>query len=289
MSPPPKRSWLRAEDPSVTERPAIVRGGVSWPWQLAVGVALTIAAQYLWQQAGLRAGSIDSHGFMWWPVIEERTSWIPWIPVSILVVWRWGWVLLHWTRATIYRLYTFPRLRRAAEQAVLDRGPVPELAVLAVTFKEDPGITAAVFKSVFEEIARVDGLERPAVVVAVTGSDEDDAGIRAARDEVASRIPADRLAELVLMRGTDGNRRALAKGLEWILAWQKRPDGAFIAMDGDTQLEPGALSQSLCFFRLDEPIAAMTTNEHVMVRGPGWFSEWLHLRHGLRDLYASSI
>jgi glycosyltransferase Alg8 len=263
---------------------------VSWPWQLVVAVLLGLAAQYLVEQAGMRIDSGDSqHNYMWWPVIEERTSWIPWIPVSILVIWRWGWVLIHWTRASIYKMVRYPALRRDAERAVIHNGPVPELAVLAVTYKEDPNITRAVFRSVFEEIGRVEGLERPAVVVAVTGSDEDDRGIRAAREEAAIHVPKDRLAELVLLRGGDGKRRALASGLEWIKGWQTRKDGAFICMDGDTQLEPGVISQSLKFFRLDPPIAAITTNEHVIVQGPGWFSEWLHLRHGLRDLYACSI
>jgi glycosyltransferase Alg8 len=269
------------------EKLPVERGGIGWPGQFLAAVLMGVGILFLIEQANFHA-ALDSSRFVWWPIIEERTSWIPWIPVSILVAWRWCWVLIHWTRAAIYRFSTFPRLRREAE-AAFATAPVPELAVLAVTYKEEPTITASVFRSVFEEIARVEGLERRPVVVAVTGCDADDDGIKAARDEVAARVPADRLAELVLLRGSEGKRRALASGLEWIKGWQTRPDGAFVCMDGDTQLEPGVISRSLCFFRIEPPIAAMTTNEHVVVQGPGWISEWLHLRHGLRDLYASSI
>jgi hypothetical protein len=245
---------------------------VAWPWQLLIALALGLAAEYLYEQSGMHIASGDSKDFIWWPLIEERTGWIPWIPVSVLVFWRWAWVLLHWTRAIIYKLVRYPALRRDAERAVISNGPVPELAVLAVTYKEDPNITRAVFRSVFEEIGRVDGLERRALVVAVTGCDEDDAGIRAARAEASIHVPPERLAELVLLRGCDGKRRALAAGLEYIKTWQTRTDGAFICMDGDTQLEPGVISRSLgFFFRLDPPIAALTTNEHVIVQGPGWF------------------
>ena len=60
-------------------------------------------------------------------------------------------------------------------------------------------------------------------------------------------------------------------------------------MDGDTHLEPGAISGALPFLRLEPPIIAMTTDEHVCVDGPAWIAEWLHLRHGLRDLYTSSV
>jgi len=282
---------LRADSDNVPARDLTPpeRGGVAWPWQLLIALALGLAAEYLYEQSGMHIASGDSKDFIWWPLIEERTGWIPWIPVSVLVFWRWAWVLLHWTRAVIYKLVRYPALRRDAERAVISNGPVPELAVLAVTYKEDPNITRAVFRSVFEEIGRVDGLERRALVVAVTGCDEDDAGIRAARAEASIHVPPERLAELVLLRGCDGKRRALAAGLEYIKTWQTRTDGAFICMDGDTQLEPGVISRSLGFFRLDPPIAALTTNEHVIVQGPGWFSEWLHLRHGLRDLYACSI
>jgi mannuronan synthase len=264
------------------------KGDVSWPWQVAIGCLMVIAGVYCWEQAGL-TDALAPQRFVWWPVIEERTGWLPWIPLSILVAWRWGWKLLHWTRAFIYRHFTFPRLRREAEAAVREKGPVTEIAVLAVTYKEAPYITRVVFNSVFDELARVEGLERPAVVVAVTGSDGDDAEIRAVHEEASRRIAPERLAQLVIMRGTEGKRRALATGLEWILEWRTRTDGAYIMMDGDTHLEPGAISRALCFLRLEPPISAMTTDEHALIKGPAWFSEWLHLRHGLRDLYACSV
>ncbi len=264
------------------------RGGVRWPWQIAVALLLAGVGRYAWVEAKLPM-SKPWDRLMWWPIVELRTSWIPWIPVSILVGWRWGWAVVHWTRSAIYRWSSYPRLRRAAAEAVRARGPVPEVAVLAVTFKEDPGITGVVFRSVFAELARVEGLVRRPVVVAVTGSDDDDDGVRAAYQETARTVPAERMAELVLLRGNEGKRRALASGLDWILAWRQRPDGVFVMMDGDTHLEPGTIQRALPFFRLEPELAAVTTNEHVLVDGPGWFSEWLHLRHGLRDLYNSSI
>jgi mannuronan synthase len=272
----------------MSKEPLTEKGDVGWPWQIATACLLIVAAYYCWQEADILHADASKR-FVWWPILNEQTSWIPWIPVSILIAWRWGWKLLHWTRSFLYRHLAFPALRRRAERAVVERGAVPELAILAVTYKEAPYITRVVFNSVFDEVARVDGLDRPAVVVAVTGSDEDDAEIRAVYEEARGRIPAERLAELVLMRGTEGKRRALAAGLEWILEWRKRTDGAFVMMDGDTHLEPGAISRALCFLRLDPPISALTTDEHVLIKGPAWFSEWLHLRHALRDLYACSV
>jgi glycosyltransferase Alg8 len=95
--------------------------------------------------------------------------------------------------------------------------------------------------------------------------------------------------ELCLLRGARGKRDALARGLELLRDRAPASDGVFVMMDGDTELEPGALSRVLPLFRLSPPVAALTTNEHARVRGPSWIGEWLALRHGQRHLYNCSI
>src|SRR5215203_593204 len=44
-----------------------------------------------------------------------------------IALWRWSWFAIQNTRAIIYRYWSFPRLRRAAESAVARFGPVPEV------------------------------------------------------------------------------------------------------------------------------------------------------------------
>jgi glycosyltransferase Alg8 len=125
--------------------------------------------------------------------------------------------------------------------------------------------------------------------VAVTGSEDDDAAICETFADGVVALAPERVPELILLRGADGKRDALGRGLELMLAWGLHPDGVFVMMDGDTHLEAGALGKTLPLFRLTPPIHAVTTNEHARVRGPAWFCEWIHLRHGQRHLYNCSI
>lgn len=208
-----------------------------------------------------------------------------WLPFSTLIFWRWGWALAHWCRAGIYAAIVYPRLRRAARAAAVARGPVREVAVLLATYKERADITARVIASVLDELARTPGLERPPLIVAVTGCNADDATIR----EVFAQHALGCRPELILLRGADGKRDALAKGLEVLRAWQTDPDGVFVMMDGDTELGSGALSELTPLFRLEPKVAAVTTNEHAVVHAPAWFCEWIHLRHGQRHLFNCSI
>ena len=99
------------------------------------------------------------------------------IALGGLACWRWTWFVLQNFRAVIYRYWTFPRLRREAERAVIQSGPVPELTILATTYHEKAWITAAVFESLFRELSMVSGLDRKPKVIVVSGCDEDDQNI----------------------------------------------------------------------------------------------------------------
>jgi glycosyltransferase Alg8 len=207
--------------------------------------------------------------------------------------WRWGWFVLQSLRAILYRYRVYPRLRREAERAVRAFGPVPELTILAVTYKEKPWITRAVFQSLFREIYSLQGLTRPAKVLVVTGCREDDKAIRQIYDEhypvenpINSRPGR---PELVLMRDATGKRPALSGALRQISAANPHPDGVVVLMDGDSILQSGLLNKVLPMFRIKPAVAAVTTNEDGWVKGPRWFAEWISLRFGLRHRSMCSV
>ncbi len=210
-----------------------------------------------------------------------------------LACWRWGWFVVQNLRAMVYRYYQFPRLRRAADRAVASLGPVPEVTILATTYKEKRWITAAVFESVFRELRTLEGLARRPKVVVVTGSDKDDTNIKEvyARCCGQSSTPAPPLwpPELVLLRGDTGKRPALGLGMQEIAKGNPREDGVIILMDADTLLRPGLLHKVLPIFRLEPAVAAVTTNETGLVKGPAWFAEWISLRFGLRHRTMCSV
>ena len=212
-----------------------------------------------------------------------------WVPASAVIFWRWGWALLHWIRAALYRYWKYPLLQEQAAQAVAKRGHIPEVSILLVTYKERPEVTRAVILSVVAEMGRLPPLAKRPLFVAVTGTDADDEAILAAFGEGVASHPPEFAPEIVLMRGADGKRDALAKGLEFIRDRHPDPEGIFVMMDGDTRLDPGALTRALPLFRITPDVYAATTNEHAHVQGPSWFSEWIHMRHGQRHLYYNSI
>ncbi|MCL5097156.1 MAG: glycosyltransferase family 2 protein [Candidatus Omnitrophica bacterium] len=207
--------------------------------------------------------------------------------------WRWSWFILQNARAIVYRYYTFPKIRRSAARALAANGPVPEVTILAVTYREKPWITRAVFSSIFRELSSLEGLIRRPRVVVATGCDEDDATIKVIYAEqcaMPSSLPeAGWPPELVLLREDNGKRPAIAAALREITRGQPLEDGAVVFLDGDTVLQPGLLKKVLPMLRLAPPVAAVTTNEDGWVRGPSWFAEWTSLRFGLRHRTMCSV
>jgi glycosyltransferase Alg8 len=207
-----------------------------------------------------------------------------------LASWRWGWFLVQNIRAAIYRYISWPRVEKEAATAVQTRGGVPEVTFLVVTYREECWITSAVFSSIYRELAQVQGLKRNPRIVAVTGCDEDDLMIRLVHEEaLADRTLAGLRPELVLLRGDDGKRNALARGMEWIARKDPDPDGVVVLMDGDSFIHVGLLSRVLPVFRLRPTVDAVTTNERGLVKGPRWFAEWISLRFGLRHRTMCSL
>ncbi|MCC6235417.1 MAG: glycosyltransferase [Verrucomicrobiales bacterium] len=231
-------------------------------------------------------------------LIPDLLEWFT-FRVSLLVAlggigcWRWGWFLTQSLRAVIYRYWTYPAIRRQAAFAVARRGPVPEITILAVTYKEKRWITDAVFESVYRELSTITGLQRPPRVVVATGCDADDDAIRSIHAQQSERLtPADAHSwppELVLLRGDTGKRPAIAAALAAINETQPDPDGVVIFMDGDTVMQPGLMPRVLPIFRLEPEVSAVTTNEDGWVQGPRWFAEWISLRFGLRHRTMCSV
>ena len=272
------------------------RSGAPWWRHLLLLGALGILAALLLQVIG--------DGQLW---ILHRAEVL--VAIGGIACWRWSWFALQNVRAMIYRYYSWPRLRREAQEAIREHGPVPEVTILGTTYHEKPWITYPVFESVFNELKTLQGLARRPKVVVVTGCDNDDHNIKdifqrccsgplavptAEQAASPSTLPAHMVEslwppELVLLRGDKGKRPALGLGMEEIARGNPREDGVVVILDGDTMLQPGLLDKVLPTFRLSPPVAAVTTNEDGYVKGPAWFAEWTSLRFGLRHRSMCSV
>src|SRR6266542_1345594 len=255
------------------------RIGASWVRQLAVLGWLIAAAAALLALAG---------GGQSWGLHRAEVL----IALGGLACWRWSWFIVQNLRAIVYRYYVFPRLRRKAAQAVARSGPVPEVTILATTYQERPWITELVFGSVLRELVTLEGLKARPKVIVVTGGDADDQNIRRVFGTFSQPIahaPSWWPPELILLRGDQGKRPALAAGMQAVADAQLAEEGVVVVMDADTLLQPGTLSKLLPIFRLAPPVAAVTTNESGWVQGPAWFAEWISLRFGLRHRSMCSL
>lgn len=264
----------------LTDDALLCRNGAGWQRQTLVLIALLAVAAGLLHVAG-DLKSWASHR------LEVLLT------VGGIAFWRWSWFLLQNGRAIVYRYWVFPRLRRQAERAVAELGPVPEVTVLATTYHEKPWITRAVFGSIFRELSTLTGLVRPPKVIVITGCDADDDSVRSLfAESCRDLVPADPghwPPELVLGRGENGKRLALGTGMEEIAKSGLRDDGVVIILDGDTMFQPGLLAKVLPIFRLKPTVSAVTTNEDGVVKGPAWIAEWTSLRFGLRHRSMCSI
>ena len=59
-------------------------------------------------------------------------------------------------------------------------------------------------------------------------------------------------------------------------------------MDVDFVLQSGVVKSSFPLFALDPELHALTTDEHVMVRGPWWMQSWLNMRLAQRRMAMQS-
>lgn len=275
-----KQTWGYPPEISFTDAAIPLRRGASWQYQLPLLAVLLVCAGIL--------ACIIGDLFTWF---SHR--------IEVLLVfggigcWRWGWFAVQSVRAIIYRYIVFPRLRRQATQAVAVHGQAPEIAILAVTYKEKPWITKIVFESVFTELSSVVGLQKPARVVVATGGDMDDQTVSAIYAECCATLrPADPRnwpPQLILLHDDTGKRPAIATALREIVAGNPHPDSVVIFMDGDTILQPGLMNKVLPMFRIEPQVSAVTTNENGWAKGPRWFAEWISLRFGLRHRTMCSV
>jgi len=255
----------------------MLRRGVAWPWQLAMLAALVTVSFFFVRLIG----SVDAWAASRWKIFISLTG---------LAFWRWGWASLQFTRAAIYRGRVFPRIRRQAQLAEELSGPVPEVTVMVVTYREKEWVTAAVFESILAELTTISSSTGRARIVVATGCDDDDVHIRRVYDRFRRESgPFGPHPELTLLREERGKRPALVAAMEEIIAAHPDPDGVVVFMDGDTVLAPGSLRKVVPFFRLTPAIDAVTTNEAGVVKGPGWFCEWISLRMAQRHLYMCSV
>jgi glycosyltransferase Alg8 len=211
--------------------------------------------------------------------------------LGLVGAWRYGWNLVHFGRALVYRRLVFPRWRGAVSRLVAAHaagkgGPDPrpsEVYCIVTSYRIQAETTAACYHALLDELLRYG---RPAVVVGSIVEMADERLIK--RLFQTRRLPPHIRLALVRLPAA-GKRPALATALRCVSRLRPAADAAVIVMDGDAVLTPGTLERSLPFLSLVPRLGGLTTDEDAVVAGGPLLTAWHRLRFAQRHMLMSSL
>lgn len=202
--------------------------------------------------------------------------------IGILGIWRYLWWFNHFLRAKIFEKITYRRMRDRAA-AVWDSGWRPRhIHIQMTTFREHREISEAVIRSLVGEI-REAGV--PATIW--LGSSELSDELKIANHLKLVGDDCD-ITLRIIRQNQPGKRVAIALILRAMSRAGLGKDDLVIFMDGDFVFHPGLVRKCFPLFALDEDLHALTTDEHVLVRGPWWMQSWLNMRFAQRRMAMQS-
>ncbi|MCB1511486.1 MAG: glycosyltransferase [Hyphomicrobiaceae bacterium] len=197
-------------------------------------------------------------------------------------IWRYSWWFNHWIRAIIYAKITYPRIRRRADELWESGWRPRRVHFQMTTFREERTTAEAVVRSICEQIRDIG---RPATVW-IGSSEPDDERTLIRHFEL---VGDDLDIELRIIRQNQpGKRVAIALILRAMSREGLGPEDMVAFMDGDFILDKHALARCLSLFATDPDLHAVTTDEDVVVVGPGWLQSWLSMRFAQRRLAMQS-
>ncbi|MFN3868054.1 MAG: glycosyltransferase [Hyphomicrobiaceae bacterium] len=202
--------------------------------------------------------------------------------MGILGVWRYSWWFNHWMRAIYFARVKYPRMRDEAAE-IWDCGWRPRhIHVQMTTFREHREISEAVIRAIVREV-REAGVPATIWLGSSEASDEQ----KIARHLKLVGGDCD-ITLRIIRQNQPGKRVAIALILRAMSRAGLGPDDIVIFMDGDFVLHPGAVRKCFPLFARDPELHALTTDEHVLVRGPQWMQSWLNMRFAQRRLAMQS-
>lgn len=202
--------------------------------------------------------------------------------LGIIGVWRYSWWMTHWLRALYFAYVKYPLMRDRAA-AVWKSGWRPRhIHIQMTTFREHREISEAVIRAIVREV-REAGV--PATLWLGSSEASDEAKIARHLKLVGSDCD---ITLRIIRQNQPGKRVAIALILRAMSRAGLGPQDIVIFMDGDFVLHPGAIRKCFPLFALDPELHALTTDEHVLVRGPGWMQTWLNMRFSQRRLAMQS-
>ncbi len=203
--------------------------------------------------------------------------------VGALGIWRYSWAAVNFTRAIIFRWVRYPRQKAAAHAAYAARPHKAHAFFLTTSYKIDPDVSIAVYRSIFLAAANS---QNGATIVASVVDGADERLVQRVYDAMAEDMSSVRLIT-DRIPGT-GKRDALARSLTLIARQCPTAQDIVIFVDGDSCVPADIVAQSAPVVT-NPKVGALTTDEAVEIRQRGLFRDWFELRFAQRQVMMCSM
>jgi len=209
------------------------------------------------------------------------------IVLGIFAGWRYGWLLLNFSRALIYAKIVYPSMQKKANK-LPDNIKYPDHIYFVIpSYKEETWVSVETFKSIMNELSRVPSTAT--MIVSTSGDPQEDSIIYQA---CKAHHTFDKV-ELVFQHQKEGKRIAMGHAMRAVARRYFKKDKDYNSvtffMDGDSYLEKGFFQKLLPQFVIDEELGAATTNEAAFIRtNSNWYKDWFNLKFGQRHILFQS-
>jgi glycosyltransferase Alg8 len=205
------------------------------------------------------------------------------ITLTFFALWRYGWMILNYSRALIYRVYAYPKIKSQIADIPESKRYPKHLYFMIPSYKEESWVSIETFRSIISEVQKIPS---DVTIVVATAEDKEDAVIT----QMFNAYKSDKKIDLIFQHQKAGKRIAMGHALRTIARKYHSlglddPNSVTIFMDGDSYMEDGFLEKLLPFFATDKNLGAVTTNEAAFIDSRSkWYKEWFNLKFGQRHI-----
>ena len=209
------------------------------------------------------------------------------IVIGLFAMWRYGWLLLNYSRAIIYAKITYPGMKKRIQKLSNEKKYPDHIYFSIPSYKEEPWVSVETFKSIMNELSRIPS--SATIIVSTSGDPTEDAIIT----QTCQAHFAFSKVELVFQHQKEGKRVAMGHSMRAIARRYHKKDEDFNSvtffMDGDSYLEKGFFEKLLPHFAIDKELGALTTNEAAYIHtNSNWYKDWFNLKFGQRHILFQS-
>ena len=207
--------------------------------------------------------------------------------IGFLSIWRYTWLLTHFTRALVYRKIVFPKLRKRADY-LGDAAKPEHVFFVLTTFRIGTSVSADVYRAAIQDAIST-GVPTTIIASIVELSEE-----KLVRNIFNLQNPPEHIRLKIVRISGSGKRDALAVAFRAVSNTPVDLEKSVVSViDGDSILTPGTTDGCYRMFALHPQLGALTTDEIGKLEGDdvatSTYRRWYNLRFAQRHTYMSSM